>query len=149
MASGRSADVVKVSAPPWLELYDVVELDEASGNPVVTVRLCFNGNVRSATPRPSTAEVALYAQYQGEAQRVVEACGMAAVPWPATVYEGKSAFDGIFPERLALNRALVFLAYADRGALLRYAHVLQQSARTLATLATMSSPPSVSRLVAA
>ena len=50
---------------PWLELHDMVDLDEVSGNPVVTVRLCFNGNARSTTPQPNTAEVALYAQYRG------------------------------------------------------------------------------------
>ena len=37
----------------------------------------------------------------------------------------------------------------ERRALRRYARVLQQTSRTLVTLATMSSPSSVSRLVAA
>lgn len=121
---------------PWLALYDVVDLDEASGNPVVTVQLCFNVNASSPEPQPGVPEVALYAQCQGEAQRVVETHGMASLPWPSLAYAGSTAFDGIFPERLALNRDLVFLAYVERRALLRYARVLRQTTGTLASLAT-------------
>src|SRR5712691_1818788 len=134
---------------PWLECHELVDLDEASGNPVVTVRLCFHGNASSAEPQPSVPEVALYAQHQHTVQGLLAAHGMAALPWPSLAYTGSTAFESIFPERLALNRDLVFLAYAERRALRRYARVLQQTSRTLATLATMSSPPSVSRLVAA
>jgi tetratricopeptide (TPR) repeat protein len=141
------AEVVE-QAPdaPWLALHELVDLDEASGHPVVTVRLCFNAN--SPEPRPGVPEIALYAQHQHAAQRLLEAHGMDAVPWPPIAYVGDTAFDRIFPERLALNRDLVFLAYADRGALLRYARVLQQTSRTLATLAAATPPPSVSRLTA-
>jgi hypothetical protein len=134
---------------PWLELHELVDLDEASGDPVVTVRLCFNANATGSRPEPSESEVALYAQHQREVQRLVAAHGIAALPWPSIAYAGDTAFARIFPERLALNCDLVCLAYADRGALLRYARVLQQTSRTLATLAAAAPPPSVSRLTAA
>lgn len=132
---------------PWLTLHELVDLDEASGNPVITVRLCFNVSAQGAEPEPRVPQVALYAQHQHEAQRLMQAHGISAVPWPRVAYAGDTAFDRIFPERLALNRDLVFVAYADRGALLRYARVLQQTAQTLATLAASS--PSVSMLTAA
>jgi hypothetical protein len=134
---------------PWLVLHELVDLDEASGNPVVTVRLCFNANANSPEPQPSVPEVALYAQHQHAAQRLLQAHGLSAVPWPSIAYAGDTAFAGIFPERLALNRDLVFLAYADRGALRRYARVLQQTSQTLVSLATAAPPPPVSRLTAA
>lgn len=134
---------------PWLVLHELVDLDEASGTPVVTVRLCFNANANSPEPQPSVPEVALYAQHQHAAQRLLQAHGLSAVPWPSIAYAGDTAFACIFPERLALNRDLVFLAYAERGALLRYARVLQQTSRSLATLAAAASSPPVSRLTAA
>jgi hypothetical protein len=134
---------------PWLVLHELVDLDEASGTPVVTVRLCFNANANSPEPQPGVPEVALYAQHQHAAQRLLQAHGLSAVPWPAIAYAGDTAFARIFPERLALNRDLVFLAYAERSALLRYARVLQQTCQTLVTLATAAPPPPVSRLVAA
>ncbi len=43
----------------------------------------------------------------------------------------------------------MFLAYAERHALLRYARVLRQTVQRLATLPTTTPPPSVSSLVAA
>ena len=97
---------------PWLELHELVDLDDSSGEPVVTVRLCFNANASGAVPTPSMSEVTLYAQHQCEVQRLVAAHGMAAVPWPPTAYTGSTAFDLLFPERLALNRDLLFVLYA-------------------------------------
>jgi hypothetical protein len=97
---------------PWLELHELVDLDDSSGEPVVTVRLCFNANASSAVPMPSMSEVTLYAQHQCEVQRLVAAHGMAAVPWPPTAYTGSTAFDLLFPELLALNRDLLFVLCA-------------------------------------
>jgi hypothetical protein len=145
----QAEEVNQALEAPWLELHELVDLDEASGHPVVTVRLGFHGNASSAEPQPSVPDVALYAQHQHAVQDLLAAHDMAAWPWPSLAYTGSTAFESIFPERLALNRDLVFLAYAERRALWRYARVLQQTSRTLAALATMSSPPSVSRLVAA
>jgi len=145
----QAEEVDQAPEAPWLELHELVDLDEASGHPVITVRLCFHGNASSAEPQPSVPEVALYAQHQHAAQGLLAAHGMAALPWPSLAYTGSTAFEGIFPERLALNRDLVFLAYADHGALRRYARVLQQTSRTLATLAMAAPSPPVSRLAAA
>ncbi len=114
---------------PWLELHELVDLDDSSGEPVVTVRLCFNANAGGAVPTPSMSEVTLYAQHQCEVQRLVAAHGMAAVPWPPTAYTGSTAFDLLFPERLALNRDLLFVLYATPRALRRYTRVLQQTTR--------------------
>jgi len=131
---------------PWLELCELVDLDDSSGEPMVTVRLCFNANARGAVPTPDMSEVTLYAQHQCEVQRLIAAHGMAAVPWPTTAYTGSTAFDLLFPERLALNRDLLFVLYATPRALRRYARVLQQSTRTVAGLPTADLPPSVSTL---
>lgn len=131
---------------PWLELHELVDLDDSSGEPVVTVRLCFNANASGAVPTPSMSEVTLYAQHHCEVQRLVAAHGMAAVPWPPTAYTGRTAFDLLFPERLALNRDLLFVLYATPRALRRYARVLQQSTRTVLALPTTDLTPSVSTL---
>ena len=134
---------------PWLELHELVDLDDSSGAPIVTVRLCFNINASGAVPTPSMSEVTLYAQHQCEVQRLVAAHGMAAVPWPPTAYTGSTAFDLLFPERLALNRDLLFVLYAAPRALRRYVRVLQQTTRTASTLPTTDPPPSVSALATA
>jgi hypothetical protein len=134
---------------PWLELHELVDLDDSSGEPVVTVRLCFNTNASGAVPTPSMSEVTLYAQHQCEVQRLVAAHGMAAVPWPPTAYTGSTAFDLLFSERLALNRDLLFVLYAAPRALRRYARVLQQTTRTISALRTTALPPSVSALATA
>jgi tetratricopeptide (TPR) repeat protein len=133
---------------PWLELHELIDLDDSSGDPIVTVRLCFNANVSGTVPAPSVSEVTLYVQHQHEVQRLVVAHGMAAVPWPPTAYTGSTAFDLLFPERLALNRDLLFVLYAAPRALRRYARVLQQTARTASALPTTDLPPPVSTLAA-
>jgi hypothetical protein len=99
-------------------------------------------------PTPSMSEVTLYAQHQREVQRLIAAHGMAAVPWPPTAYAGSTAFDLLFPERLALNRDLLFVLYAAPRALQRYAHVLQQTAQTVSALRPTVQPPPVSTLAA-
>jgi tetratricopeptide (TPR) repeat protein len=134
---------------PWLELHELVDLDDSSGEPVVTVRLCFNANASGAVPTPSMSEVTLYAQHQCEVQRLVAAHGMAVVPWPPTAYTGSTAFDLLFPERLAFNRDLLFVLYATPRALRRYARVLQQTTRTVSALPTTDVSPSVSALATA
>ena len=138
--------VEQASDMPWLELHELVDLDDSSGEPVVTVRLCFNANASGVVPTPSMSEVTLYAQHQCEVQRLVAAHGMAAVPWPPTAYTGSTVFDLLFPERLALNRDLLFVLYATPRALRRYARVLQQTTRTISALPTTDLPPSVSTL---
>jgi len=132
---------------PWLELHELVDLDDSSSEPVVTVRLCFNASASGAVPTPSLSEITLYAQHQCEVQRLVAVHGMAAVPWPPTAYTGSTAFDLLFPERLALNRDLLFVLYATPRALRRYARVLQQTTRTVSALPTTDLQPSVSTLV--
>jgi hypothetical protein len=134
---------------PWLELHELVDLDDSSGEPVVTVRLCFNANASGAVPTPSMSEVTLYAQHQCEVQLLVAEYGMAAVPWPPTAYTGSTAFDLLFPERLALNRDLLFVLYAAPRALRRYARMLQQTTRTISALCTTDLPPSVPTLATA
>jgi tetratricopeptide (TPR) repeat protein len=131
---------------PWLELHELVDLDDSSGEPVFTVRLCFNANASGAVRTPGMSEMTLYAQHQCEVQRLVAAHGMAAVPWPSTAYTGSTAFNLLFPERLALNRDLLFVLYATPRALRRYARVLQQTTRTVSVLPTTDLPPSVSTL---
>jgi hypothetical protein len=133
---------------PWLELYELVDLDDNSGEPVVTVRLCFNANAGGVVPTPSISEVTLYAQHQCDVQRLVAAHGMAAVPWPPTAYTGSTVFDLLFPERLALNRDLLFVLYAAPRALRRYARVLQQITGSISTLPTTDLPPPGSTLAA-
>jgi hypothetical protein len=134
---------------PWLALHELVDLDDSSGEPVVTVGLCFNANASGVVPTPGMSEMALYAQHQCEVQRLVAAHGMAAVPWPRTAYTGSTAFDLLFPERLALNRDLLFVLYATPRALRRYARVLQQAMQTVSVLPTTELPPSVSTLATA
>ena len=99
-------------------------------------------------PMPGVPEVTLYAQHQHEVQRLVAAHGMAAVPWPPPAYTGSTAFDLLFPERLALNRDLLFVLYATPRALRRYARVLQQTPQTVSALPTTDLSPSVSTLAA-
>jgi tetratricopeptide (TPR) repeat protein len=140
--------VEQASDMPWLELHELVDLDDSSGEPVVTVRLCFNVNAGDVVPTPSISDVTLYAQHQCEVQRLVAAHSMTAVPWPPTAYSGSTVFDLLFPERLALNRDLLFVLYAAPRALRRYAHVLQQTTRTISALRTTDLPPSVSTLAA-
>ena len=140
--------VEPTSDTPWLELHEMVDLDDRSGDPIVTVRLCFNANARGTVPMPGVPEVTLYAQHQHEAQRLVVAHGMAAVPWPPLAYTGSTAFDVLFPERLALNRDLLFVLYAAPRALRRYARVLQQTTQTVSALCTPDLSPSVSTLAA-
>jgi hypothetical protein len=139
----------RASDMPWLELHELVDLDDSSGEPVVTVRLYFNANASGAIPTPDIAEMTLYAQHQCEIQRLVAVHGMAAVPWPPTAYAGSTAFDVLFPERLALNRDLLFMLYATPRALRRYARVLQQTTRTVSALPATDLSPSVSTLAAA
>jgi hypothetical protein len=143
------AEVVE-QAPetPWLELRELLDLDDRSGNPVVTVRLCFNAKASSPAPVPSVSEVARYVQHQYEAQRLVTRHGMAAVPWPSTAYTGSTAFDLLFPERLALNRDLLFALHAEPQALQRYVDVLQQTIQTVPTLCPPDLSPPVSTLAA-
>jgi hypothetical protein len=131
---------------PWLELHELVDLDDSSGEPVFTVRLCFNANASGVVPTPGMSEMTLYAQHQCEVQRLIAAHGMAAMPWPPTTYTGSTAFDLLFPERLALNRDLLFVLYATPRALRRYARVLQQTTRPITVLPTTHLPPSVSTL---
>jgi hypothetical protein len=131
---------------PWLALQELVDLDDSSGEPVFTVRLCFNANASGAVPTPGMSEMTLYAQHQCEVQRLVAVHGMAAVPWPPAAYIGSTAFNLLFPERLALNRDLLFVLYATPRALRRYARVLQQTTRPRAVLPTTDLPPSVSTL---
>ena len=140
--------VEQASDMPWLELYELVDLDDSSGEPVVTVRLCFNANAGGVVPTPGMSEVTLYAQHQCEVQRLVAAHGMAAVPWPPTAYTGSTVFDLLFPERLALNRDLLFVLYATPRALRRYTRVLQQITGSISTLPTTALPPPVSTLAA-
>jgi tetratricopeptide (TPR) repeat protein len=133
---------------PWLELHELIDLDDQSGNPVVTVRLCFNANASGLVPVPSVSEVTRYVQHQREAQRLVTEHGMAAVPWPSTAYTGSTAFDLLFLERLALNRDLLFALHAEPRALRRYAHVLQQTVQTVPRLCPLDLSPPVSTLAA-
>src|SRR5262245_4884470 len=138
--------VERASDMPWLALHELVDLDDSSGEPVVTVRLCFNANAGGVVPTPSISDVTLYAQHQCEVQRLVAAHSMTAVPWPPTAYTGSTAFDLLFPERLALNRDLLFVLYAAPRALRRYTRVLQQTTRTISALRTTDLPPSMPTL---
>jgi hypothetical protein len=140
----RFQDEVVSQAPnaPWLELHEGVDLDEASGEIVTTIRLCFNRHATGTEPVPSESDVTLYAQHQRDKQRLIAFHGMEALPWPHTAYEGRTDFTVLFPERLALNRDLLFVAFADLSALLRYARVLQSIARPLsAAVSAEASPP--------
>jgi hypothetical protein len=106
-------------------------VDEASGELVTTVKLRFNRYAMGSDPEPAEPEVALYAQHQRDKQRVVKTHGLEALAWPHTTYTGSTPFAVIFPERLGLNRDLLFVAFADFNVLLRYARVLQYTYRTL------------------
>ena len=119
--------------PPsvWLELDEVADVDEASGELLTTVKLRFNRYAMGSDPEPNEPEVALYAQHQRDKQRVVKTHGLEALAWPHTTYAGATPFSVVFPERLGLNRDLVFVAFADFSVLLRYARVLQYTYRTL------------------
>ena len=46
---------------------------------------------------------------------------MASKPCPGPAYEGSTDFAALFPERLGLNRDVLFIAFADVHALIRYA----------------------------
>jgi hypothetical protein len=74
---------------------------------------------------------------------------MDALPWPQTAYEGQTDFAVVFPERLALNRDLLFVAFADLHALLRYARVLQHMVLRLPLPQTEAEPPTVELLATA
>jgi tetratricopeptide (TPR) repeat protein len=110
---------------PWVMIQEVADLDDTSGMLVTTVHLAFNGHAMGSEAVPEDAEVILYAQHQRDKQRVVDVHGIEALPWPHTAYEGRTDFALLFPERLGLNRDILFVAFADLHALLRYARVLQ------------------------
>jgi tetratricopeptide (TPR) repeat protein len=134
---------------PWVEMREMADLDEATGKLVTIVHLWFNDQAVGARIVPDEADVLLYAQHQRDKQRAVETYGMEALPWPHTAYEGSTDFAELFPERLGLNRDVLFIAFADVHALIRYARVLQYNAQVLPTSAAATSTPSVSALAAA
>ena len=133
---------------PWVEMQELADLDEATGKLVTIVHLWFNSQAVGARMVPDEAEVTLYAQHQRDKQRLVETHGIEALPWPHTAYEGSTDFAALFPERLGLNRDVLFIAFADVHALIRYARVLQYIAQGLSTLAAATTAPSVSSLAA-
>jgi len=116
---------------------------------VTTVHLLFNAQAVGAEEVSDEVEVTLYAQHQGEKQRLVEMHGIEALPWPHTAYEGSTDFVALFPERLALNRDVLFIAFADVHALIRYARVLQYIAQGIPTSVGAHTSPTVSTLAAA
>jgi len=134
---------------PWVEMQELADVDEASGKLVTIVHLLFNGQAVGAEALPDEAEATLYAQHQRDKQRLVETHGIEALPWPHTVYEGSTDFAALFPERLALNRDVLFIAFADLHALIRYARVLQYIAQGLPPSAGAPASPAVSVLAAA
>jgi tetratricopeptide (TPR) repeat protein len=134
---------------PWVEIQELADLDEASGKLVTIVHLRFNAQAVGAEVVPDEAEVTLYAQHQGEKQRLVEMHGIEALPWPHTAYEGSTDFVALFPERLALNRDVLFIAFADVHALIRYARVLQYIAQGIPTSVGALTSPTVGALAAA
>jgi hypothetical protein len=97
---------------------------------------------------PDEAAVTLYAQHQRDKQRLVGTYGIEALPWPHTAYEGSTDFAVLFPERLGLNRDVLFIAFADVHALIRYARVLQYTAQGLPTSVAATPAPSISSLAA-
>jgi hypothetical protein len=133
---------------PWVEMQELADLDEATGKLVTIVHLWFNGQAIGAGVVPDEAEVTLYAQHQHEKQRLVETHGIEALPWPHTVYEGSTDFAVLFPERLGLNRDVLFIAFADVHALIRYARVLQYITQGLPTSAAVTPAPAMSSLAA-
>lgn len=116
--------VARAPEAAWVVLQEVADLDEASGKPVTTVHAFFNSQATRTPAWPDEAALTLYAQHQRDKQRVLDTNGIAALPWPRTAYEGATDFAALFPERLGLNRDILFIAFADLHALLRYARVL-------------------------
>ena len=140
--------VSRAADAPWVELQELADLDEATGKLVTIVHLWFNSQAVGARVVPDEAEITLYAQHQRDKQRLVETHGIEALPWPHTAYEGSTDFAALFPERLGLNRDVLFIAFADAHALLRYARVLQYIAEGLPTSAAATPAPAVSSLAA-
>ena len=133
---------------PWVELQEFADLDEASGKLVTIVQLSFNAQAVGGEVVPDEEEVTLYAQHQRDKQRLVEMHGIEALPWPHTAYEGSTDFAALFPERLALNRDVLFIAFADVHALIRYARVLQYIAQGIPTSVGALASPEASALAA-
>jgi hypothetical protein len=140
--------VARAADAAWVEMQELADLDEATGKLVTIVHLSFNSQAVGARVMPDEAEVTLYAQHQRDKQRLVETHGIEALPWPHTAYEGRTNFAALFPERLGLNRDVLFIAFADVHALIRYARVLQYIAQGLPTSAAATTAPSVSSLAA-
>lgn len=140
--------VARAAETPWVEMQELADLDEATGKLVTIVHLWFNIQAVGGVVVPDEAEVTLYAQHQRDKQRLVETHGIEALPWPHMVYEGSTDFAALFPERLGLNRDVLFIAFADVHALIRYARVLQYIAQGLPTSATIPTAPAVSSLAA-
>jgi len=133
---------------PWVELHEVADLDDTSGTLVTIVQLLFNGQAVGAPALPDETDVVLYAQHQRDKQRLVDTHGIEALPWPHTAYEGVTDFAALFPERLALNRDVLFIAFAELHALLRYARVLQYIFQGLPTPEGVTESPSATVLAA-
>lgn len=133
----------------WVDIVEMADLDETNGRLVTTVYLYFNNQVAGTTPAPDEADITLYAQHQRDKQRLVEMHGMEALQWPHTAYEGSTDFATLFPERLGLNRDLLFIAFADPHALIRYARVLQTVTQGLPQLQEGTPVPDSARLAAA
>ena len=133
---------------PWVELHEMADLDETSGKLVTIVHLFFNVQAAGSAAWPDETEMVLYAQHQRDKQRLVETHGIEALPWPHTAYEGGTDFAALFPERLALNRDVLFIAFADLHALLRYAKVLQYIFQGLPAPEELEASLSVSVLAA-
>jgi len=140
--------VARAADAPWVEMQELADLDEATGKLVTIVHLSYNSQAVGDRVVPDEAEVTLYAQHQRDKQRLVETQGIEALPWPHTAYEGSTDFAALFPERLGLNRDVLFIAFADVHALIRYARVLQYIAQGLPTSAAAITAPSVSSLAA-
>jgi tetratricopeptide (TPR) repeat protein len=134
---------------PWLAIYEHAALEETIGNPMVSVRLVFNRNADGDRPSPSIKDVLLYAQYQHAAQQIVQRHGVTSLTWPQLSYDGETPFESIFPERLALNRDILVVAYSEPKLLVRYARLLQVISQQLETVSTMSSPMAAPALMAA
>jgi hypothetical protein len=137
--------VLGLADAPWVEMHELADLDEATGK---LVTMAWHDQAVGARVVPDEAEVTLYAQHQRDKQRLVETYGIEALPWPHTAYEGSTDFAALFPERLGLNRDVLFIAFADVHALIRYARVLQYIAQGLPTYAAVTTAPAVSSLAA-
>jgi len=140
--------VARAADTPWVEMQELADLDETTGKLVTLVHLWFNGQAVGTGVIPDDAELTLYAQHQRDKQRLVETYGIEALPWPHTAYEGSTDFAALFPERLGLNRDVLFIAFADVHALIRYARVLQYVVQGLPTSAAGSTAPAFSSLAA-